>query len=251
MQTEQTGVTNDPAGGPTKRRSWGWIVVGIILVEVGLVAVYLAFATSRNSMEPSSETFSGVRVIELDIDNGRVTITGANTEQVTAQGEISVGFMAGEARYEQIGETLRIIHDCPWLFGRGCRSSFGLTVPENTVVTGRTSNGSIEITNVGGELNVGTRNGIITATGLRSTGVNLRTNNGRVELQFEETPTSVFAHTRNGAVEVLIPSDSPAINVDATTSNGRVDTEVRVDPSSAHRFDLGTSNGNIQVGYSR
>jgi DUF4097 and DUF4098 domain-containing protein YvlB len=80
--------------------------------------------------------------------------------------------------------------------------------------------------------------------------VDASTNNGRVQLEFAESPGSVRAKSSNGAVVVFLPEDAPAYAVDASTSNGEVVTDVRTDPAAPNTIEAETSNGDITVRYS-
>jgi hypothetical protein len=57
----------------------------------------------------------------------------------------------------------------------------------------------------------------------------------------------IRVHSSDGSIEVGVPSDGTSYDVTATTSDGSRDVSVPSDPKSAHRIQLGTSDGSIRV----
>jgi hypothetical protein len=233
---------------------------------VGAVAVVSAMGSVN--MKEVTETFEGVSLIELDLENSPVVVTAGDGGAVRIEKRFTTGWFGGSNRSEQNGDQLRLIQRCPSLFGFGCRARYEVTVPADAAVIGRTSNGSITIERLTGPIDVDTSNGsieldrisgsaladtsngAITGSELLSTEVDLSTSNGRIELTFAEAPRTVDLSTSNGSVEVIIPDDSPSYALSTTTSNGTVGTAIRTDPAATdNMIDISTSNGDITVRY--
>lgn len=242
-----------------------WILLGVFLVALGLLAI---LSRSVLPTEQQDLGFEGITRLEFDAHNAPFTITGSSDASNTSVSVTSTtGFLGGSVSIEPVGSTLRIVHRCPTGLGFGCRASFEITVPEDTIVNGTTSNGAIAISAVSGAIDVRTSNGAIslsgtvgqvlartsngavTGQGIGSSSVDVQTSNGRIEMEFSVTPGSVTLRTSNGRVDVLIPADAPAIALSTSTSNGRVDSNIRTDPASSHRVEVRTSNGNIDIRY--
>jgi DUF4097 and DUF4098 domain-containing protein YvlB len=96
---------------------------------------------------------------------------------------------------------------------------------------------------------VATSNGAIVGSNLGSETIEVRTSNGRIELDFAAVPELVRARTSNGAIEIVLPADTPPVALSTSTSNGSVDADIRTDPTANVIVDAETSNGDITVRY--
>ncbi|QEO14277.1 DUF4097 family beta strand repeat protein [Agromyces intestinalis] len=233
------------------------------LAVVALIAASLsgcAFLAPRHVFEDSASIDQDIARIVIDSNDGSVTVRGvAGADSVSL--ERTVKYRGAE---REIGETHRVsgdelvLDDC----GRNCAIDYVLDVPLGVEVSGRTSNGSIELAGVS-EVDVSTNNGridlddvtgAITATtsngkidGQGLTGdepIVVETSNGAIELEFDE-PRDVRATTSNGAIRLTVPDAS--YRVDAETSNGRTTVDVVDDPAGEFALLLRTSNGSITV----
>ncbi|BDZ55102.1 hypothetical protein GCM10025870_21750 [Agromyces marinus] len=162
-----------------------------------------------------------------------------------------------DATHSVEGDTL-VLGGC----GRNCSASYVLEVPEGVDVTGRTSDGAIELTGVGevevatsngrieldgvsGGVDVETSNGRIAGRGLEGDGIRASTSNGAIELTLG-VAQDVVASTSNGAIDVTVPRGA-GFSIETETSNGRVEIDVDEDRDGDHHLDLRTSNGSIRV----
>ncbi len=243
----------------------GRLVIGTVLIAFGALA--LASFVARGDSETSTQTFTGVSSFVFDAENAPIEIA-AGVEEVVVDISATRGLFGATVDLQQDNGTLRLVQDCPFfVFGWGCRASFGVTLPSGTDVSGATSNGSITLDGLDGQIDVAssngaitltdvssavtvrTSNGSITGTGLASDVFDGGTSNGRVEVTFAEPPTSVTIDTSNGSVELVLPADSPPYALSTSTSNGSIQTDVRTDPAAADHIDIDTSNGSITVRY--
>jgi hypothetical protein len=246
-------------------RSSGWMVAGVVAIAVG--AVLLVLNLTDVGEETRTETFQEVTELVFDLQNSPMTIIGGGSD-ATVEVSVTTGLFDGDVTLQQSGGTLRLEQSCPLIIGWACRAAFTVTLPSEVEVSGSTSNGvvtaesldePISVTTSNGAINVvdisgpavlRTSNGDIIALGMSSQEVDASTNNGRVQLEFAESPGSVRAKSSNGAVVVFLPEDAPAYAVDASTSNGEVVTDVRTDPAAPNTIEAETSNGDITVRYS-
>jgi hypothetical protein len=107
-------------------------------------------------------------------------------------------------------------------FGRGGKVDYTVTLPRQARVDVRTVNGRVEVQDVGGRLSAQTVNGTIDATGLGGE-VEASTVNGTVEValvRVEPSSRNRLSAT-NGTVRLTLPRDAAA-DVEATTVNGAV-----------------------------
>lgn len=243
----------------------GWVALGVVLIAIGVVG--LIAASTASDAESQTLTFADVSELTFDVANSPMSVTAVADDETVVEMSATTGLFGGNHTVEQVGETLQIVHECPPIFGWGCRASFDVTVPADVRVEGSTSNGRITLTALDGPIAVTTSNGAVTIDGASAT-VSARTSNGpitgdalvsgsfeaatsngRVVLEFVESPNSVRATTSNGAIEIVLPSDSPPYAVEASTSNGNIVTDVRTDPGAASSIFARTSNGDITVSY--
>ncbi|HEU4895562.1 MAG TPA: DUF4097 family beta strand repeat-containing protein [Acidimicrobiia bacterium] len=243
-----------------------WIVIGVVVIVVGL-AMLLSPMVGR-TQGSDTRAFSGVAVVEFDLENSPIEVRADGDEVVVEYSYSSGLFASTSVDLDQSGDILRLEQDCPGFFiGWGCQASFELTVPAGVEVMGSTSNGAVVVAGVEGPVEVTTSNGAISledlsspvlartsngaisGEGLGSDDVDVASSNGRITLRFAEAPTSVSARSSNGAIEVFLPADAGSYAVDTSTSNGRVSTDIRTDPSAPQSISLRTSNGDITVGY--
>jgi DUF4097 and DUF4098 domain-containing protein YvlB len=241
------------------------IVIGVVILVIGVTALLRVFSSAN--MEEATDTYTGVADLVLDLRNGPVVVTAGDADEVVVEIRYTTGLFGASTSAEQRDNTLTLSERCRFILGFGCRSEHHISVPVGTTVSGSTTNGSITIEGLEGEVDVTTSNGVIelegvasnvsartsngaiTGTGLLSTDLEVSTSNGRVTLHFTRSPTSVEVSTSNGEIEVTLPDDSPPYAVITSTSNGVVDNGIRSDPDAGQTIDLRTSNGDITLQY--
>jgi hypothetical protein len=247
------------------RTSLRILAVGLSLIAVGWCALSLVGLLARVT-EHRSATYDGVRALDLDVTFESVQIIGAadvTSVSMTRSYTWSMGKPTIGNRLD--GDLLSVTSSCPFTVGLGCSGHIRLVVPEDVEVRVHgsdgsltlrdldgpvdvsTSDGSLTASNLTGNVTLHTSDGSVAATGLRSAEVDATTSDGSVRLSFDAAPSAVKAHTSDGSIEVVVPADGTAYDVDATTSDGGREVSVPTDPSSAHRLQLSTSDGSIRV----
>lgn len=237
------------------------IAILVLLVTAGFL---LAF---DGSSDQATETFAGVEAVRLDLDDADVELVAG--DRATVSREVRTGRFGGTATAVVRDGTLEVSYRCPWFaglwFGLGCTGDYQLVVPPGVEVVGRTENGDLRVTGLGGRVDlassngdvhladttgrvaVHTSNGQVTGSDLASTHVEATTSNGEVVLGFGAAPDRVRVDTSNGSVEVVVPDDGADYAIQPSTSDGEVRTDVPTDPSSSRRLALHTSNGDLTV----
>ncbi len=74
-----------------------------------------------------------------------------------------------------------------------------------------------------------------------------QTSTGDVRLAFATLPGTVHARTSTGDIQVQVPDDGTAYQVDTSTSVGSTHVAVATTPTSSHRLELVASVGDITV----
>ncbi|MGA1309381.1 MAG: DUF4097 family beta strand repeat-containing protein [Gemmatimonadaceae bacterium] len=96
-------------------------------------------------------------------------------------------------------------------------------VPADAKVTASTVNGSVALTEIGGDVEAATVNGSITARSLKGR-VNASTVNGSITAQGAMVGDGVGYKSVNGSITVTVPEGTGA-ELDLSTVNGRITTE--------------------------
>lgn len=118
-----------------------------------------------------------------------------------------------------------------------------------------TVNGDVVVTGSGrgdAPARLKTRNGSVRTSALRASALHAGTVNGDVTLGCTTAPRRVTASTTNGSVDAVVPHDSPAYRVVATTDNGRPSTDLpSPDPSQGssrgRTMTLTSVNGDVSA----
>jgi len=245
-----------------------WVVFGTILTLGTLLwgtFQVVSLIAREQWRETTTVDASGVAVLRVANDNGRVVVRGADTEEITVDAELSRGLFGLDESIEPVGDELRIDADCPGL-GEWCWVNYTITVPRGIDVVvsadnGRavvsdvdgtldidTDNGRIELTAVTGTVRASGDNGRIVGTDVRSAVVEAETDNGSIDLVFTDPPESVTASTSNGSIDLAVPDVEGDYNVVAPrTDNGSVEVNIASDPSSARVIQTSTDNGSITI----
>lgn len=214
--------------------------------------------------------WEGFERVEVNTRNGRVELRSAAVKDVEISGfkclnvwsladgermlpELEVYAGAHAARPDtllielRVPETLR--HNNP-------SASFVVAVPQPCAVNIDTSNGSIEVAGLKGDVDLDTNNGHIEVTDVDGR-VRADTSNGRVVV--EDVRGDVLADTSNGRIlarritgrcELYTSNGSVRVEqadgeLEVRTSNGGVDVDA--DPSAGARVNVTTSNGSIRM----
>lgn len=231
-------------------------VAGVAIGAIALSGCGLLPAHKASDEATLTETVSSVRI---DNPSGGVTVNGeADATQITVEREIHYW---GAKR--DIGESYKISGDELVLGGCGnnCTVEYTIELPAGVDVSGKTSNGEIELSSVNnvdvstsngrisleevtGRIDVSTSNGRIEGSELGGKGIEAQTSNGAIELELA-TPQNVRARTSNGAIILRVPTGS--YNVTAETELGSRNIDIATDPNGRFALDLETSNGSITV----
>jgi Putative adhesin len=270
--TTDTATSLAPSPRPAPRRPDGGVrtslrilAVALSLLGVGWGALTVASLLAR-ATDHRSATYEGVRAIDVDLGFESAQIVGSATAtsvSMTRSYTWSLGKPSISNRVDR--DVLSVTSSCPFSVGLGCSGHVRLVVPKGLEVRVRnsdgsvvlrdltgpvdvsTSDGSVSATNLTGKLALHTSDGSLNASNLRSDTVDATTSDGSVHLSFDVAPSGVAAHTSDGSIEIVVPSDGTAYAVTATTSDGSRTISVPTNSSSAHRLTLGTSDGSIHV----
>jgi DUF4097 and DUF4098 domain-containing protein YvlB len=257
----------------------GLLLTGCIDIDFGPTERYRADFHYSYDLQPGGK-------LSLETFNGPVEVSGWDQSKVEIEGE-------KYASTERDLRELRIdVENSPasvavravrppgthHLFS-GVGANFRVHVPrtallENVATTNgrievhdlgagarlRTSNGRITGESIAGPVDAKSSNGAIDMHNIEGSGA-FRTSNGSITLTFSRAPSdAVHAETSNGSITLHLPPDTAA-HIEASTSNSRITSEFDL-VGHVHRekhrvtgdigksgplVDLGTSNGSIRI----
>ncbi|WP_125777865.1 DUF4097 family beta strand repeat-containing protein [Antribacter gilvus] len=239
MTIDESTAAPAPAPAPAASRDTGpagrvllWVGLGLAALAALWGALFVVDLTMTRT-ETTHETYSSVGTVEL-IADGHVTV-------VAAEGDIEVdrvarrSLVSPEFRADERSDRLVLTHECRWWLSWQCSGSFEVTVPADTEVVVRTTNGRIEATGLARDLDVASSNGRVEATGIDGDVV-ARSSNGDVTVRV--AGGEVEATSSNGDIEVV---DAGGVVV-ARSNNG--DVAVRDADGDVEAL---TDNGRIEV----
>jgi DUF4097 and DUF4098 domain-containing protein YvlB len=200
-------------------------------------------------------SFEGVESVKLRNVNGNVRITSWEeprvsvkaTKKVWATSEEKAKEYAKEVRIriEKVGDTIEIVTEHPK--GRRPRSirkasvTYNVTMPKKANLDASSTNGSITIVEITGEISAKTTNGSISIRGCEGKLVAKTTNGG---VNMKEVSGNVEAKTVNGGI--LVRSATLDGESRFKTTNGSI--ELQIGEGRSAPLTASTTNGSITVG---
>lgn len=217
-----------------------------------------AFLAPPKQFSDTTSVDEAIATVQIVDNQGSVTVRG-----VDGATETTVARRVSYRGERPEGETFTVQGDTLELRGCGprCKVDYTIDVPAGVDVRGSTSNGAIELDDVGdvevgtsngridlegvdGTVDVSTSNGRIEGDDLNGDGIRAETSNGAIDLSLG-TAQDVEAVTSNGSIELSVPADSYRVLTE--TSNGGTNIGIASDPDGRFTLDLRTSNGSITV----
>ena len=181
----------------------------------------------------------GVSVIDIDNTNGRVVVTGTDTDTITIVARVSDGLRATGNSSRVVDDRLEIRATCPLFGSMWCSVDYQIEVPAGIdldinaddgrvevvdvrgALTIDDDNGSIDIRGADGPLSATTDNGSIHATGVRSETVSIDSDNGSVEIVMVNAPRNLGGKrlTTDASTSCSDTPDAYAVEIDTTKAS--------------------------------
>lgn len=234
------------------------ILAGTIITAAGLTALSGCVLVPHRTIQDDSTLTDRIDAVQFDTMSGNIVIAGVEgLDEVTVHREVRHRFGGPDGDTHRVEGGALHLEGCGWQ----CSVDYEVEVPVGTAVSGHTTNGRIELTDLG-DIDVRTTNGRVTlvdidggvtarssngridAEGLRGGDVNVRTSNGKIALGLDEQE-NVRARTSNGSIEVTVPDGD--YQVELETSNGKTTNELGHRAGANLLIDLQTSNGSIHL----
>jgi hypothetical protein len=248
-----------------------WLVVGC-LVAVPMLAMGAVQAASTIAHEEHTEV-AEIDAADLDglvVDNdaGTVTIIGVDdATTVTVRARISEGLRATGHQISERDGLLFVEGSCPLFGSEWCGVDYTVEVPADLSVDVRSleavsvsdvSGGlvphstaaAVELARVGGDVTVSANQGRLEATDLTAERVHASANQGRLSLEFADSPDEIVAEANQGSVEIVLPDDEDVFYATVAEANqGAVNDRIRRDPDSGRSITVEANQGSITITY--
>ncbi|MER5731447.1 hypothetical protein ABT084_24465 [Streptomyces sp. NPDC002138] len=266
-----------PASGserPRRRTAW---TVAAVLSALLIVAPGAWWAWSHHGA-PVSGTLSGgsadraVTALEIDAGEAAVTVTPRADQRVEYRAVVRWSLRRPEIEESRLGDTLRLTPRCPGTGGAlgaglGCTVDLAVSVPAGIPVKVTGTSGKIEISGLGGAVDVATdsgrlrltalrgplraevASGSLEATALTSPSADLRAESGSAVAAFLTPPDRITARSASGKVAVTVPV-ATRLRVDRRAGSGSLEVARGLaDPAAPGHLDIATGSGRATAGF--
>jgi DUF4097 and DUF4098 domain-containing protein YvlB len=231
------GATQSPAGPRTPSTTSRFLLSLGILLAALMVAWAALFFVDRAMLKTTTthESYGAVGTVEFVAD-GHVTVRAAAGD-VEVDRIAHSGLTKPAYDVEESGDRLTVTHRCTrWVWAAGrCAGELDVTLPAETQVLVRTSNGEVVATGIAGDVELGSSNGSIEAIEI---GGALRADSSNGDVVVSGSGSEVDVRSSNGTLEVSGVDGT----LTADTSNGEIEVD---DVTGSARAT--TSNGKIEV----
>ncbi|RKS72512.1 putative adhesin [Motilibacter peucedani] len=244
------------------------LVVGAVFAVLGIgwTALNLVIVMARHSASSTSSvagTVTAVRVAPSSWCGGSVHVVGEDRTDAALSWKDSWSLARPRHNVTLEGTTLVVRMSCPASIGWTPAVTLTLRVPRATSLDlraddrlsvqgtrgrlkARTDSGSLTVTDVVGDLDLGTDSGAVRASGGSAATVQAHADSGDVRLDLPAVPDAVTVTTDSGTVRVAVPG-TVGYRVGIETDSGSRTVRVRQDSASAHRVTAHTDSGDVTV----
>jgi hypothetical protein len=250
------------------RRAWLAVacLAALPMLGMGVVQAASVLAHEEHS-EVATVDATGIRRLDIDNDGGTTTVVGVDgAREITVRAHISEGMRSTGHRVYQRDGTLFVDGSCPLFASEWCAIDYAIEVPSDVYVdvfgaeaitvsdvTGglrANSGSSVSLARVGGEVDIQSDQGRLEATDLTATRLRAYVDQGRVSLDFAESPEEVAVTADQGSVEILLPDDEGVYYATSTKADqGSVRDEINRDLRSDRSITVEADQGSITIAY--
>lgn len=232
-----------------------------LLASAGLTLTLCALACAQEStgdrvVVPARNT-TRPRVVDAAATNGPILVKAYSGNEVIVESRGGGGnhkrdrTMDGLKRLQIPGRGLEVTEEDNVVTVRTSPEGDGLaiTVPVNTSLKLRSTNGRIEVQGVHGEIEASGQNGSVTLTNVAGTVV-ADSHNGAIKAVMDSVAAGkpISFSSWNGSVDVTLPADFKG-NLKMKTTNGDIytDFDIKLTPGAAVTEKSDSPNGRYRV----
>lgn len=237
--------------GPARRASpWWWLVAASALLLLTIAVVLgVWWATSRTTQLVTYNVRGTPTAIELDLGEAPVQITGGATGAVEVRRTEEFAFGRRPRitrRLESRSGVLRIASRCPATVLSTCAVSFRIAVPDNVLVSVRTTSGRVAISSLNGSARLASSSGDIAVNGFCGFTLVATSASGDVTSAADCSPDRMELRSGSGDVHAVVPSGR--YRVDAhNDANGQRVRNLTVADDASFTIQALSGSGDVTV----
>jgi len=240
-------------------------IPALVLAAAGASLALAACASSGSTThDQRAFSFGGTHLI-IDDSSSDLQVVPGNGPGIEVQRWLSgTAARPGHSSWTLSGDTLQLSIDCSGLVF-SCGSRFEVAVPPGMAVTVNSGSGTdtvsglsapvtvngnqgdVHVTGVSGPLQVSTGSGSITATAIRSSAVQITTNQGSADISFTAPPRSVTVKCSTGNATVRVPAARHRYHVLVSSGTGNASSKVPDDRQSGSVVQVSSGNHDATV----
>jgi putative adhesin len=223
-----------------------------------------ACASSSTTHDQRAFSFGGTRLV-IDDTSSDLQVLPGNGPGIEVRRWLSgTAAKPGHSSWTLHGDMLQLSIDCSGLVF-SCGSRFEVAVPPGMAVTVNSGSntdtvsglsapvtvngnqGDVNVNGVSGPLQVSTGSGNVTATAIRSSAVQITTNQGSSDISFTTAPRSVTVKCSAGNATVKVPTAGHRYHVQVGSGTGNASSKVPDDPQSGSVVQVSSGNHDATV----
>jgi hypothetical protein len=221
--------------GPARSASpWWWLVAASAAVLAG-VAIVLAvwWAATRETRTAAYRVIGTLTAVELDLGAAPVQITGGagGAVEVRRTEEFAFGHPPRVTRGVRAG-VLKLTSRCPQTVLGTCHASYRVAVPDNVLVTVRTTSGRVQITRLNGSARVATGSGPVAISGFCGFTLVATSASGDVSAGADCSPDRIELRSGSGDVHAVVPGGRYRVDTHSDSGTARVRGLTEADDAS-------------------
>ena len=250
-----------------------WLVVGC-LAAVPLLGFGVIQAASTVAHEERTEVttidLATTDVTGLVVDNGAgsVTVVGVDdADAIVVRAHISDGLRDTGHRVTTRDDHVFVRGTCPLFGSEWCDVDYTIEVPTDLYVNAKglgsvtvsdvdarviadSTTGGVDLVRLGGEITATSDQGRLEGRDLTARRVTARADQGRVSLEFTESPDMVDAEADQGSIDIVVPDDPDVFYaIDPDADQGSTSLRVNQDTRSDRTIRVKADQGSITVRY--
>lgn len=234
---------------PPMRRTLFTVIgtIALVGVVVGVVAVLSVLTrstrTAVNTIDIGRSPQIAIRSASSDIH-----VVAARGPQLVVRATVTDGVRKTHYELRRSSGGLEVVSECASWLAPGCGVDVTVEVPAGIPVLIATDTADVVAEGLRDlVLTVATGSGDVRGQGLEVQELSARTHSGDVVADFARQPFAVKAFTGSGDVRARLPAGDVDYAVDATSSRGRVDSDLRAADAGEGLVAVHTVSGAVTL----
>lgn len=237
-----------------------------LVLAAATASLALAACSGSTSSAHDQRAFSlGGTRLTIDDTASDLQLVPGNGPGIEVQRWLSgTAAKPGHSSWTLSGDTLQLGIDCSGLVF-SCGSRFEVAVPPGTAVTVNSGSntvtvsglsapvtvngnqGGVNVSGVSGPLQVRTGSGSVTGTAIRSSAVQVTTNQGSADISFAAAPRSVTVRCSTGNATVRVPANGHQYHVLVSSGAGNASSKVPDAPQAGSVVQVSSGSHDATV----